>query len=230
MPIPKREKNHTQGVLIMIDVAHNPTALGHNSREKMCPLKTHQNAETIPVKEATRNCRRKLASKCKSNMKFLIFCWHNTTNFNIMEREHTTQSVENDLWAREGLRHKDNPSDLCPSRCCSISPWQFEFNSEQNEAGYGWGSCRVRDRFGLTWLVPWNAKKRKEKAFGLFAQRRDKGRTCATVSGKRIAAILSLHCAINHREGPVHVCQEALRSQFIFLVGWTNPKCLCECV
>lgn len=22
-------------------------------------------------------------------MKFLIFCWHNTTNFNIMERERT---------------------------------------------------------------------------------------------------------------------------------------------
>lgn len=101
MPIAEREKNHTQGVLIMIDVAHNPTALGHNSREKMCPLKTHQNAETMPVKEAirnrTRNCRRQLASKCKSNMKFLIFCWHNTTNFNIMEREHATQSVENDL-------------------------------------------------------------------------------------------------------------------------------------
>lgn len=91
MPIAEREKNHTQGVLIMIDVAHNPTALGHNSREKMCPLKTHQNAETMPVKKPHKELQKKtrLEMQIKYEIFNILLAQHNKFQYNGKGTRHT---------------------------------------------------------------------------------------------------------------------------------------------
>lgn len=191
----------------MIDVAHNPTALGHNIAEKMCPLKPHQNAHTMPGKEPQEGTssrgKCKGISKCKSNMKFLIFCWHNTTNFNIMERErthtqtHTTQSVENDLLHTEGeriagRRHKDTVWSL-PEQMLQLSPWQFEFNLEQNSR---FGMVRVRLRVDLT-CAPVTAERRRKET-----KRKSIWFVCTAGQGRDMCNSLrgghfALRCAIN---------------------------------
>lgn len=168
-------------------------------------------------------------------MKFLIFCWHNTTNFNIMEREHTTQSVENDLWAqgRHGRTQAEPESQgQCPwslpeqmLQHLALTIW-IQFRAER--ARYGRGSG-MGSSSGSGWLDLCPEKKRIEKGIWFVCSTGQRKDMCNSLL-QADSGHFTLSCAINHREGPLHVCQEALRSQFIFLVGWTNSKCVCSTV
>lgn len=90
MPIAEREKNHTQGVLIMIDVAHNPAALGHNITEKMCPLKPHQNAHTMPAKKLQATTQGTVQEmQIKYEIFNILLAQHNKFQYNGKGTHHT---------------------------------------------------------------------------------------------------------------------------------------------
>lgn len=100
------------------------------------------------------------------NMKksFQIFCWHNTTNFNIMEKA-ATQSVENDLlpcrtdrnrtetepnWTRRRTRQGLWSLNKQMLQHLVLTPSQFEFNLEQRAVACLPLTCaRWQRTFGL---------------------------------------------------------------------------------
>lgn len=161
MPIPE----HTQGVLIMIDVAHNPTALGHNIRGDV-PIKT--------ASKCTRNRRRQrnLEMQIKYEIFNILLAQHNKFQYNGKgENTHTHRAwkmiycthTQRERETIEGDRYKDKLWSL-PEQMLQLSPWQFEFNLEQKTLGmvrvwfgYGYGLRVEVD------LCPVTAEKKRKR-------------------------------------------------------------------
>lgn len=177
--------------------------------EEMCPLKPHQNAQGTAEGILTQG---KGISKCKSNMKFLIFCWHNTTNFNIMERERThTHRAWKMIYCTHththGGRERDNRRTQIQGQTLifawadaaslALTIW-IQFRAELS-VWFGYGSDTVTGWEVEVDLCPVTAekkRKRKERAFGLFALREEGQDMC---SSSLLGGHFALRCAINQR-------------------------------
>jgi len=95
-------KPHTSN-LIMIDVNWKT-----NSKTMECSLKPHQKSNNGGI-AYFKGCA---AWNANQIWNFLIFCWHNTTNFNIMPGEALTERGKWSIAGQKGLWTKDQGPSL----------------------------------------------------------------------------------------------------------------------